>query len=541
MCRSAAAHAAYPKSPKLSKFRRLRRTRGAEAGAHDRVQAEPEAADCFMRAQAHSAIPTAMTRGYPGLTRREFARGLAVTSSACLIGSAFPAFAQGAPAFDPRQFGARGDGRADDTVALQRAADAAQAANGIVSIPRGVTFGISDYVLIRDGVRGVVGPGTIRVLRSARGQCALVGAGVASGNPSNLHACEFRDFTFDANGMRSLGVYCQNAQSCAVIGVRVLNSTEAIGILFKTFSNGREPGRNNRVEQCTITGDPSGNFPGTVGIAFESETDFSTGDATGNAQRSAWRRGFQAQPPALAETGGIVAGCRVDGNYYGISLGAAQNVTVSSVTCANNMRGITLNNSSRNRLVECTVADSLSSAVNVGYGSCDNIIDRVQAISSRAAGEALFQSIIGSQRNVFTGCHASATSRSGPHYYYYCAVQSDGCQFIDCTASGPVQRAYVGVESAWSSKVRNPGHRAIDAGTELDGFAGRGMGGVLVRGVNIDGKSARPAVYLGQISDEQGAYALTDIEIDEASITGRGFSERVARFEQTPGLLQRSR
>lgn len=475
------------------------------------------------------------------LSRRAFTRGLFAMAGSGLAIVAGPSLAQPAPVFDPRRFGAVGDGRADDTHPLQVAADAAWAAGGVLAIPEGLTFGITQYVFIRDGVRAVAGRGTIRVLRSARGQCALVGAGIASGNQSNLHGCEFRDFTFDANGMNSLGVYCQNAQSCAVIGVTVRNSTNGIGILFKTFANGGEPGRSNRVEQCTVTGDRSGDFPGTIGIAFESESAFPAGEGAANAQRAAWRRTFAMPPPALVESGGRVVECHIDGNYYGVSLGASRGIVVTGTTCANNMRGITLNNSSNNRLVGNTVLDSLSSSVNVGYGSCDNVIERISARSSRAAGESLFQAIIGSQRNVFSGCEAVATSRSGPQYYFYCAVQSDDCQFIDCRAIGPVQRAYVGIESAWSSAIRHPSHRAIDVGTELDGFARGGMSGVIVRGLAIDGRSPRPAVYLGQVGDGLGVHPLTGIDVAADSITGQGFSQLVEQFETAPGQLRRLR
>src|SRR5688572_4723073 len=119
----------------------------------------------FSIAQTWIVMPLAMTCHLPGLSRRAFARGLTATSAAGFLAVAAPSLAQSAPVFDPRQFGAVGDGRTDDTRALQRAADAARAANGVVSIPDGLTFGISGYVHIRDGVRAVAGSGTIRILR----------------------------------------------------------------------------------------------------------------------------------------------------------------------------------------------------------------------------------------------------------------------------------------------------------------------------------------------------------------------------------------
>jgi hypothetical protein len=74
-------------------------------------------------------------------SRRELARGAMIGGASVLLGSAAMAAAQ-APAGDVllnvRKFGATGDGKTDDTLALQRAFDAAAENSGGVFIPAGV-------------------------------------------------------------------------------------------------------------------------------------------------------------------------------------------------------------------------------------------------------------------------------------------------------------------------------------------------------------------------------------------------------------------
>jgi len=76
-----------------------------------------------------------------GLTRRGFL-GLAAAGLLCAALHPYPgeeaAMAEGARSLNVRDFGAKGDGKADDTQAIQRAIDAAAEVHATVHIPEGV-------------------------------------------------------------------------------------------------------------------------------------------------------------------------------------------------------------------------------------------------------------------------------------------------------------------------------------------------------------------------------------------------------------------
>ena len=80
----------------------------------------------------------------PFLGRREMAKSALLGGASFLLGAQGPARAEGPPAgqehLNVRDFGATGDGKTDDTKAIQRALDAAGEVQGAVFVPPGVTF-----------------------------------------------------------------------------------------------------------------------------------------------------------------------------------------------------------------------------------------------------------------------------------------------------------------------------------------------------------------------------------------------------------------
>jgi hypothetical protein len=462
------------------------------------------------------------------LNRRNLLKSSALLVPALVAPQLCPA--QAIRGFSPLDFGASGDGESDDSAALQRAADAARSSGGTLWIPEGHVFGIRRNILIRNGVRSVAGGGTIRVLPSASSGCAIVGAGRASGQQQNLADCMFQDFTFDANHMHSLGLYFQNAQRCGALNVRVVNGTNlGTGILFKSFAAGGEPGNGNYARGCVIERDEVRQQRGSVGIAFGSEVSF----GSSSNLLEYWKKNDQVPVPRFAERNGAVTDCRVSGGYYGLSMGGAENITVQRFTSENNIRCISMQSgSNHNCLSDLQLRNSVSSAILIGYGSCDNRISDALAETSRANGEALFQSIVGSKRNVFSRCRTNVVA-GAPQYHFYCAIESDDCQFVDCQADGRALLAYAAIESAWSTRVNNHAHHGRWFGPQLNGFAHHGMGGVVIRDLHVDAASSVPGIFIAQIADDRAVYPLTDIQVSPQSISGAGYSPPIERLTMT--------
>lgn len=95
-------------------------------------------------------------------------------------------FALAIPGANVRDFGARGDGRADDTVSIQKAADAGK---GAIFLPRG-TYRITRPLrldLTRNGPLGVHGDGTATIVMAGEGPAILVtGSHLKSADPAGV-------------------------------------------------------------------------------------------------------------------------------------------------------------------------------------------------------------------------------------------------------------------------------------------------------------------------------------------------------------------
>ena len=118
----------------------------------------------------------------PFLNRRELARGAMIGGASVLLGSAALAAPQ-TPARDEllnaRKLGATGDGKTDDTAALQRAFDAAAESSGGVFIPPGVYLSGELHVRPDTAIIGVAAwnysfpGGSVLRLKSADSACLL--------------------------------------------------------------------------------------------------------------------------------------------------------------------------------------------------------------------------------------------------------------------------------------------------------------------------------------------------------------------------------
>jgi hypothetical protein len=133
------------------------------------------------------------------LGRREMARNALLGGASFLLGAPSAARAKGAPAsqehLSVREFGAAGDGKTDDTKAIQRALDAAAEVRGAVFVPPGVYLCADIQMRPNTALAGVPtwdyrgSGGTVLRLASGAAKCLLNIAGAPGATMDGL-ACD---------------------------------------------------------------------------------------------------------------------------------------------------------------------------------------------------------------------------------------------------------------------------------------------------------------------------------------------------------------
>lgn len=436
------------------------------------------------------------------------------------------------PRFSPLSYGAAGDGVTDDLVALNAAAAAARLAGGYMSIPDGYTFAHAGYVSLRPGIKGVVGEGGVLKAVAGASTHGLLLNGKAFGETRNHRNVLIENLLYDANNLPCRAIYGHGASFCQVRGGRLFNLISGFGIIF--------------VAEGTLSGDvPTGILIEDVQIDGDGEPDpdYYAISIAGYSNAAPYET-MADRWAALHTVGAVkqarhirVRRCRINGGYYAISLSACAASEIDGNHLTNNIRNISLQvRSDLNHVHHNDCSESVSSAVHVAYESSDNLVEHNSSVSTRAIGEGLLQSYVGSKRNVFRENTTSCPGPSiGAKYHVYFAVQSDDCVAEDNEHAGLCSHAYVAVESAWNTEVTNPAHRnyGLPPGTNAN-FAIAGMSGVEIRRATITGTSAVPGIFLGQI-DEAASYPLS-VTLDNNTIGGAALP--VEEYEMTNGALE---
>jgi parallel beta-helix repeat protein len=443
--------------------------------------------------------------------------------------------------FSPFDFGAKADGVTDDTAACNAAAAKAQSVGGTLVIPRG-TFAISGFIVIRNGVRQVLGQGgTIRCVNTGKDAGVLL-AGRTSGQKDNVKHCRVQGLIIDCGGVTdaaTVGIYGQNTSYCEIVGNRIENLRRGHGVLIRSFANGDEASVGNIVRGNEIVADTSPEAK-CMGISLDATLD--EDEVKSGGAPYVWRRYQRAHSSKLPTRGHTVEDNIVTGGYYGIALSAARDCVVRGNVLSTNVRNISVQNGcTNNRIENNQCRDSLSSGIHLAYGSSNNRIVGNHMRTSRARGEGLLQAYVGSDRNQFVDNTVEAIAPAIPKYFLYTGVHSDDNHFINNRLAGLCSRAYIAVESAFNPKSNDPAHYNYQQGGEGH-YATRGMSGVLITGNSLLVDSNVAVIVLAQISDDRGAYSLTHCVVERNHVRWRDdlrFSAPYLKIvEDTPGELR---
>lgn len=439
------------------------------------------------------------------------------------------------PVFSPLSFGAKGDGVVDDTSACNAAAAEAHKAGGELVFPEGKVFAISSSIVVRSDVRGVTGQGgIIRCINTDRTAGILLAGGFRPGE-SNVEGCIVRGLRIDCGWIESadtIGIFGQNIANCQILENHIFNLRRGYGILLRSFFEGRMPTRGNLLKGNRIDADTAGAHT-CWGIGMDAMLKFTKPFKTTVGQ---WKGSFTVPETTVPIVRNVVRDNEVVGGYYGLAMYSASENEILSNRFSKNTRSISLqtlcvsNTVERNECMDCS-----SSAIHLAYGSSGNKVIENTVRSTRSSGEGLLQAYVGAMSNLFQGNVTHAIGPSSPKYHMYAGAHADGNRFVGNRLNGRCARAYVGVESAFSSKLDVPSHRAYRGGPEYDHFAERGMSGIVIDDNSIHAESDVAVISLVQVSDERGSYPLTDVTIRRNTVATAAASPLLIISQTTRG------
>lgn len=431
-------------------------------------------------------------------------------------------------AFNPRQFGAVGDGvLADDTAPMNNMYAAARLVGGRVEITKG-TYRVTGNLFVNNGVKRITGKGGVIKFDQASGQISLI-LGLLGGTVP-VSDCVVEDLIIDANGKPTLGIYCQSTVRCTIKGNHIYgltaNTTNARGIFLKSFFSAGVTATGNVIENNRIDGEtnPANHADPQIGITLTGDWEFPYPTNGYASTEEEWKANFSLVEPSVWAEGNIVRGNIINGGRYGIMTAGARNNLIEGNSLSHNTRGVVGEIHSHNNSVLRNKIDEFSAcAIIFAWSSQDNLIAGNKGMSSVASSdsEGVLTCYVDAKRNRFDGNEFTVTSVDGCAYMLYAGVHVSGCSFTNNRMNGSVQNAYAAVESAWNTAFANAAHRANGESTALNDCANEATADVTFKGNEIIATSAKPYFFLAQVSGV-GAYGLSGVTVSGNRMRGSG-------------------
>lgn len=240
-----------------------------------------------------------------------------------------------------REFGARGDGVADDSAAIQAAIDSLTR-GGVVLLPVGTYRILRSLRIASDGIviegmgghnAGSLGAKPTAIDASALPSGASAIVAVGPNTQSTMKHLKFRRFYLDMSGAGSggAGILAANCSNVDVedVGIQVLRGDSCAGIQFGDRENGAMAAIVSSIRGCTVVcnGTPVLVGPGSTSISIEQTYALAAGVA-GIAFKSAT---YCAVTACAVDSGGAGAfGYRVVGSTESYSPPVVRRVTAKA-------------------------------------------------------------------------------------------------------------------------------------------------------------------------------------------------------------------
>ena len=405
--------------------------------------------------------------------------------------------------FTFQEFGAVGDGVTDDTTAINNCFAAARTASGTVLITSG-TYRVTGNIFVYNGVKRIIGSGGEIKFDQSSGAASFV---LATTGGVHVNDCLVEGVTLNANGKQTLGFYGQNVRRCSfrknyIYGLS--NTTQAYAFFLKSFHTGAHAATHNLIENNRIEGETTHGSHADGQISIVVTGDWSS-PYNGYADLSAeWKATFTNIVPTYYAEDNVVRNNIVNGGRYGMELIGAKNTTVEGNVFKNTTRAISLQGRSIQNIIRGNHSvDTLASVIGLGYSCSNNLIDGNTGITSLANSdsEGAYFAYVGCQYNIFQNNTIRDTGATGFGYMLYAAIHATGNVFRNNYCEGPIQNAYMAVESGWDNTVvegTHPEHRGAGESADINNFANTATTNVSFMGNEIVASSAAIVMFMGQ-------------------------------------------
>ena len=478
--------------------------------------------------------------------RREFLKTLGAGAATFLMAQQLRAATPTGPGrtdrvITPMEYGARANGRDDDTLAVIRAAQAA-ARQGIWLVFPAGEYVITDQVSFSGAMAGVKGEnGNLIRLQSSSKRAGFLVRELAERDPIKN--------PFLVSGLsiecqvtypdQAAAIYLIDTQGVHVVDNQIRHVQVGHGIYVRGMSNGVNSSRAvayNVFRNNVIEVEPLPDRD-CFGIEIEAERLLPAGDSS---PRESWLRRFVLPDVPVPAHDNLLEGNQISGAYYGISFLGVRRSLVQDNKLQGQIRCMSIQHQSHyNVITGNELTDSLSSSIHLAYGSSFNTVSYNRIRNNRARGEGLLQAYVGASKNDFYMNEVEVGSEGLPKYMIYCAVVANENSFWGNRLSGPAGRAYIAVESAFNSRLRRKSHRGYGLRGADDHFTDRGMYGVRIVGNEIRATSMNVPVYvLAQVGDDRGQYPLLMCELSGNQVQWTGRGPLLELSESQAGLLR---
>ena len=218
------------------------------------------------------------------------------------------------------------------------------------------------------------------------------------------------------------------------------------------------------------------------------------------------------------------------GGYYGIVLSQVEKIWVHHNKTRNNTRSIALqNNAMYNRIEFNSLNEFISSAMLCNYGSSYNVYRGNIGYSAVANNQAPIQMNVGGVGNKFEDNHFTVTSSTGARWFIHASVDVKDNVFDGNSYTGPLQLAGISIESSWADTPLAWSY-GRNAGTNTTMGSFNASGNKIINNT-INSPSSVPAIVLHAVTDNGGAYNVTDTVIKNNEVFGTNHPQMVLFVE----------